>query len=51
MPSNNESHNRKVGAGTARQGRICQHKGGEGLGLMAWSEYTNARKRREDKGA
>jgi hypothetical protein len=50
-PSDNESHNCKVGAGTARQQRICQHKGGEGLGSMARSEYTNARKRREDRGA
>ena len=26
-------------------------QGGEGLGWMEWSEYTNARKRREDSGA
>ena len=26
-------------------------QGGEGLGSMEWSEYTNARKRREDSGA
>ena len=33
-PSDNVSHNRKIGIGTARQRCICQHKGGEGLGLI-----------------
>ena len=44
-------HNRKVGAGTVRQRRICQHEAETGLGLIVRSEYTNARKRRKDRRA
>jgi hypothetical protein len=37
-PSNNESHNRKLGARTARQWRICQHSGRARLDGSAQNE-------------
>src|SRR5215472_5017962 len=37
-PSNNESHNRKLGARTARQRRICQHSGRARLAGSAQNE-------------
>jgi hypothetical protein len=43
-------HTRKSGTRTARRRCICQHKAETGLGLVAGSEYTNTRKRREDLG-
>ena len=45
------THTCKGGTGTARQRCICQHKAEKGLGLVAWSEYTNARKRRHEERA
>ena len=36
----------KSGTATARKRCICEHNAEMGLGLVVWSEYTNARKRR-----
>src|SRR5258706_1028120 len=39
------THARKSGTETARPRCICQHEVERALGLVEWSDYTNARKR------
>jgi hypothetical protein len=41
----------KSGIATARKRCICEHNAEMGLGLVAWSEYTNTCKRRYVKRA
>jgi hypothetical protein len=47
-PSDNVSLRRKTGVRSARKGRFCQHRGGAGLGWMAWSVKANFRTYRQE---
>ena len=50
-PSDNVPTLVKSGIATARKRCICEHNAEMGLGLVAWSEYTNTCKRRYVKRA